>query len=57
MNTEAANAAIAAKDKAQKEQPKEYSILNRAIFYVSRLISSQKERDFVGSNYNDINFF
>ena len=39
---------------AQKEQPKEYSILNRAIFYVSRLISSQKERDFVGSNYDDI---
>lgn len=39
---------------AQKEQPKEYCILNRAIFYVSRLISSQKERDFTGSNYNDI---
>ncbi len=39
---------------AQKEQPKGYDILNRAVFYVSRLISSQKERDFTGSNYNDI---
>ncbi|MCI8359701.1 MAG: hypothetical protein HFI51_16415, partial [Lachnospiraceae bacterium] len=29
-------------------------ILNRAIFYVSRLISSQKERDFENSNYDDI---
>ena len=28
--------------------------LNRAIFYVSRLISSQKERDFENSSYNDI---
>ena len=28
--------------------------MNRAIFYVSRLISSQKERDFVNTNYNDI---
>ena len=32
----------------------EYKILNRAIFYVSRLISSQKERDFVNTNYDDI---
>lgn len=30
---------------AQKDEPKGYEILNRAIFYVSRLISSQKERD------------
>ena len=28
--------------------------LNRAIFYVSRLISSQKERDFENSSYDDI---
>lgn len=28
--------------------------MNRAVFYVSRLISSQKERDFVKTNYNDI---
>ena len=28
--------------------------MNRAIFYVSRMISSQKERDFSNSNYNDI---
>ena len=39
---------------AQKDEPTEYKILNRAIFYVRRLISSQKERDFVNTNYDDI---
>ena len=39
---------------AQKDEPAGYYILNRAVFYVSRLVSSQKERDFVGINYNDI---
>ena len=39
---------------AQKDEPTEYEILNRAIFYVSRLISSQKERDFENSGYDDI---
>ncbi len=39
---------------AQKNEPTEYAILNRAIFYVSRLISSQKERDFQNTNYDDI---
>ena len=39
---------------AQKDEPKGYQILNRAIFYVSRLISSQKERDFEKSSYDDI---
>ena len=39
---------------AQKDEHTEYKILNRAIFYVSRLISSQKERDFVNTNYDDI---
>ena len=39
---------------AQKAEPSSYDILNRAIFYVSRMISSQKGRDFVNSNYNDI---
>lgn len=39
---------------AQKDEPTEYKILNWAIFYVSRLISSQKERDFVNTNYDDI---
>lgn len=39
---------------AQKDEPTSYHILNRAVFYVSRLISSQKERDFVGINYDDI---
>ena len=31
-----------------------YDIINRAVFYVSRMISSQKGREFVNSNYNDI---
>ena len=39
---------------AQKDEPTGYHILNRAVFYVSRLVSSQKERDFVKTNYNDI---
>ncbi len=39
---------------AQRNDPSGYDILNRAIFYVSRLISSQKERDFSGSHYNDL---
>ena len=38
----------------QKNQPKKYKILNRSIFYVCRQISAQKERDFVGSHYDDI---
>lgn len=39
---------------AQKDEPVDYDILNRAVFYGSRLISSQKERDFAGTSYNDI---
>ncbi|MDE5819122.1 MAG: Rpn family recombination-promoting nuclease/putative transposase [Lachnospiraceae bacterium] len=39
---------------AQKDEPTRYHLLNRAVFYACRLISSQKERDFVGTNYNDI---
>lgn len=39
---------------AQKDNPTSYYLLNRAVFYVSRLISSQKERDFVKTNFNDI---
>lgn len=39
---------------AQKAEPTQYRILNRAIFYVGRLVSSQKERDFQGINYDDI---
>ncbi|MGN0484753.1 MAG: hypothetical protein ACI4HI_14485 [Lachnospiraceae bacterium] len=39
---------------AQKDEPVNYALLNRAVFYVSRLISSQKERDFINTNYNDI---
>ncbi len=39
---------------AQKSEPKHYAIVNRAVFYGCRLISSQKERDFEHSDYNDI---
>lgn len=39
---------------AQKNEPTGYHILNRAVFYASRLISSQKERDFVKMKFNDI---
>ena len=39
---------------AQKEDPSGYDILNRAIYYTSRMVSSQKGREFEGSNYNDI---
>lgn len=39
---------------AQKDEPTRYGILNRAVFYVSRLISSQKERDFENIRYDDI---
>ena len=31
-----------------------YDILKRALYYVSRIISSQKEREFEGSDYNKI---
>lgn len=37
---------------AQKEEPSKYKILNRAIFYISRILSSQKGRDFLNSDYN-----
>lgn len=39
---------------AQKDEPSDYEILNRAVFYVSRLVSSQKEKDFENSSYDDI---
>lgn len=39
---------------AQKGESVKYDILNRATFYTSRLISSQKERDFTGSDYDSI---
>ena len=39
---------------AQKDEPTRYHILDRAVFYVSRMISSQKDREFIYSEYNDI---
>ena len=39
---------------AQRKEPDKYWIINRAIFYVGRMISSQKEREFTGMNYDDI---
>ena len=38
----------------QKDEPTEYNILNRAIFYVSRMVSSQKQRDFMNSDFDNI---
>ncbi len=38
---------------AQRNNPK-YNLTRRAFFYMSRLLSSQKERDFVGENYDGI---
>lgn len=39
---------------AQQKEPEAYDVEMRGIFYAAREISSQKERDFVGSKYNDI---
>lgn len=39
---------------SRKDEPTRYDILNRAIFYTCRMVSSQKDRDFVNTNYNDI---
>ena len=39
---------------AQKEEPRKYKIVNRAIFYICIIVSSQKERDFVNSEYNNM---
>jgi hypothetical protein len=38
----------------QKDLPTTYKILNRAVFYTSRLISSQKQREFKGQDFDDI---
>ena len=38
----------------KKNQPTRYNIMNRSIFYVSRMISSQNNRDFIHSRYDDI---
>ncbi len=39
---------------AQRKEPSNYDLMNRAVFYAGRMISSQKERDFTGMNYNDM---
>lgn len=39
---------------AQKDASPGYPIMNRAVFYTSRMISSQKERDFTKSHYEDM---
>lgn len=40
---------------AQKSEAEDYHLMNRGLFYCCRLISSQKGRDFVSSNYDEIN--
>ena len=54
MNNEIVYSSKATDQKAQKNEPTKYHILNRAIFYTARLVSSQKEREFTGSDYNEI---
>lgn len=39
---------------AQKDPDPGYALMKRAIYYASRLISSQKEREFTGSDYDSI---
>lgn len=39
---------------AQKEKKGSYQLLNRGIFYNCRMVSSQKERDFHGEDYDNI---
>ncbi len=54
MDNEIVYSSKATDQKAQKNKPTKYHILNRAIFYTARLVSSQKEREFTGSDYNEI---
>ena len=44
------NAQIIVNIEAQKEELGKYYILNRAIFYIGRIVSSQKEEIFVKSD-------
>jgi len=39
---------------AQKKYDPGYDIVTRGIYYAARLISSQRDREFVGSNYSDL---
>ncbi len=38
----------------QKDEPTNYKLLNRGIYYTCRMVSSQKERDFCGMNFDDM---
>lgn len=40
--------------RTQKESTLKYHLMKRAVFYACRLISSQKEREFEGKDYNSI---
>ena len=40
--------------RSQKELTLGYHLMKRAVFYACRLISSQKEREFEGKDYNSI---
>lgn len=40
--------------RTQKRAKLGYALLRRAVYYVSRLISSQKETEFTGSSYDEI---
>lgn len=53
-NGQAELAKIIVNIEAQKDEPATYAILHRAVYYVCRLVSSQKEREFRGSDYDNI---
>jgi len=37
-----------------QRKPTEYKLIKRALYYANRLVSSQKERDFIGEDYDSI---
>lgn len=53
-NTGDGSAQIIINVEEQQDRPSDYQIMNRAQYYACRLISSQQEREFKGSNYDNI---
>ncbi len=54
VRTKEGTASIIMNIEAQKDEPDRYPILNRAIYYASRMISSQKAREFTKQRYGEI---
>lgn len=38
----------------QKDEPTSYNLINRAVFYACRLIASEKQREFIHMNFDDL---